>query len=271
MRRTILMLLPLAIVLSGLTNATRADETAKNKILFIGKKPDHPFGTHMYLYTCDMLAKCVKRNTDMQTVVSDGWPKDPKVLEGVKTIVVYTSPAAELLLDAEHGDAFEALMNQGVGLVTIHWASSVYKKNFDRIGRKWLGIMGATWISNVGLHTGKSPLVQLAKDHPVCRGWSDYEIHDEYYLNPTVQDATALIQVTAKQEPVVVGWVYERGDRKGRSFGTTLGHFYRNFQREPFRRMVVNGILWTAQIRVPADGADVALKDAELALPPTGR
>jgi hypothetical protein len=44
---------------------------------------------------------------------------------------------------------------------------------------------------------------------------------------------------------VFVGWVYERPDG-GRTFSTTLGHPYRNFQREPFRRMLVNAILWTA-------------------------
>ena len=53
--------------------------------------------------------------------------------------------------------------------------------------------MGGTWVSNVGLHTGNSPLKQLSPDHPVSHGWKDYDLHDEYYLNPTItEDATPI-------------------------------------------------------------------------------
>ena len=76
----------------------------KTKILFVGKQPDHPFATHMYLHTCKMLAKCVEKNGDIETIVSDGWPKDPEVTKNVKTIVVYATPAAEFLLDSPYRD-----------------------------------------------------------------------------------------------------------------------------------------------------------------------
>ena len=240
---------------------------AKTRILFIGKKPDHPHGTHMYLHTCEMLSKCLNGIEGVETVVSDGWPKDPEKLKGISTIVVYTSPAAELLLDGPGAREFERMMDEGVGLVTIHWASSVYQKNLERLGDRWTGYLGGTWVSNVGLHTDKSRLVQLLPDHPVSRGWRDFEVHDEYYLNPTIAAGRPLLQVEAKGQKVVVGWVHERQDG-GRAFGTTLGHFYRNFQGEEFRRMIVNGILWTAGREVPNDGAAVALSEKDLALPP---
>lgn len=241
------------------------DAEAKGKVLFIGKQPDHPFGTHMYLHTGEMLTKCLKLS-NVETVVSDGWPKDTSVLEGVSAIVVYTTPAAELLLDGPHRDQVDAMMKQGVGLVTIHWASSVYEKDLERLGPTWFSYTGGTWVTVVGLHTGKSPLKQLQPKHPICRGWKEYELFDEYYLNPTIKDATPLLQVTAKDKPVVVGWSYERPN-SGRTFTTTLGHFYKNFQREPFRRMIVNGILWTAKAEVPEGGAPVTLSDEDLALP----
>ena len=91
-------------------------------------------------------------------------------------------------------------------------------------------------------------------------------MHDEYYLNPTIAKATPVLQVMAKEKPVVVGWAFDRPGG-GRSIGTTLGHFYRNFQQEPFRRMVVNAILWTAQVEVPDGGANVELSKEDLALP----
>ena len=66
---------------------------------------------------------------------------------------------------------------------------------------------------------------------------------------------------------VTVGWVYERPDG-GRAFGTTLGHPYKNFQIESFRRMIVNGILWSAHVDVPRAGAPVNVGEQFLKLPP---
>lgn len=253
------------VLVGGANLAAGADEPVK--VLFIGKQPDHPFATHMYLHTGQMLAECLKLSGDIETVVSDGWPQDPATLKGVSTVVLYMTPGAEFLLDGPHRAEFETLMKRGVGLVTLHWASSVHQLNLERLGPTWMSYLGGTWVSNVGLHTGKSPLRQLAPDHPISRGWEEYEIHDEYYLNPTIgEKATPILRVMAADKPVVVGWAYER-ESGGRAFGTTLGHYYRNFQQEPFRRMIVNAILWSAKVDVPQNGAKVDLSAAQLALP----
>jgi type 1 glutamine amidotransferase len=255
------------VLLLFAASAAFGQSNVKTKILFIGKNPDHPYGSHMYLHTCGILAKCVELTPGIETTVSNGWPKDAKTLEGVKAIVVYTSPAAELLLDGEHRGKVDELMSKGVGLVTIHWASSIYQKDFDRLGPTWLSYLGGTWVSNVGLSGGKSPLKQLLPEHPICRGWKEYEIEDEYYLDPVIKQAKPLLSVhERKGKEVIVGWVHERKNG-GRSFATTLGHPYKNFQIEAFRRMIVNGILWSAHVEVPASGAPVNLSAEALALP----
>jgi len=245
-----------------------AADAARTKILLIGKEPDHPYGSHMYLHTCEVLAKCLALTTDVETVVSSGWPKDPAALAGVSAIVVYANPAAELLLDGPHREEVAALLKRGVGLVTIHWASAVKKENLPRLGPTWLSYLGGTWVSNVGLSGGKSPLKRLAAEHPICRGWEEFEIDDEYYLNPVLEKATPLLQVREKGgKDVIVGWAFERPDG-GRAFATTLGHSYRNFQHDGFRRMIVNSILWAARREVPSAGAPVAIGTEALALPP---
>lgn len=251
-----------AVACPGMAEEKRA---SKGTVLLIGKQPDHPFGSHMYLHTCKMLGECARLN-GLEPVVSDGWPRDPALLKDVKTIVVYTSPAAEFLLDSPHRDEFMRLMKEGVGLVTLHWASSINQQNLDRLGDRWTSYLGGTWISNVGLSTTKSPLKQLVAKHPICRGWSEYELLDEYYLNPKIVDATPLLQVTTQGKDVVVGWAYERPD-SGRSYATTLGHFYSNFEREPFRQAIVNAILWTAKVDVPENGARIDVSDDILRMP----
>jgi type 1 glutamine amidotransferase len=240
----------------------------EKKILFIGKNPDHAYGSHMYMLVSGMLGRCAELTPGVTTVVSNGWPQDAATLAGVSAIVVYTNPAAELLLEGEHRGQVDALMRAGCGLVTIHWASSVNQKNLERLGPTWLGYLGGTWVSNVGLSGGTSPLRQLIPEHPVCRGWKEWEITDEYYLNPTIGAAKPLLEVTEKNgKEVIVGWVFDRPGG-GRSFATTLGHPYKNFENESFRRMIVNGILWTAGMEVPAAGAPVNVPADVLALPP---
>lgn len=263
----------LRLIFAGLLVLTGRGATAdaETRILFIGKEPDHPYGSHMYMHACGVLAKCAELSPGVTTVVSRGWPEDPDTLQGVNAIVVYTSPAAEFLLDGPHRQDFEAAMESGVGLVTIHWASTVREANLRRLGPQWLSILGGTWVSNVGLSDGKSPLTQLIPDHPICRGWSEWEIEDEYYLNPIIKTAQPLLRVSERSgKEVIVSWIYERPGG-GRSFATTLGHPYRNFLHEPFRRMIVNGILWAAEVEVPEDGATVTLPDSVLALPPQER
>ncbi|MFN0051213.1 MAG: CehA/McbA family metallohydrolase [Planctomycetales bacterium] len=220
----------------------------------------------MYLHTCGLLGECLKLN-GLEPVVSDGWPQDKALLKEVATIVVYATPAAEYLLDGPHRTEFLELMELGVGLVTIHWASSVVKENYDRLGDRWMSLLGGTWISNVGLSTDTSLLTQLVPQHPICRGWKNYELLDEYYLKPRIAQGEPLLRVTTKGEEVIVGWAYERPDG-GRSYATTLGHFYSNFQREPFRRTIVNAMVWTAKMEVPETGARIDVGEGILKLPP---
>ena len=256
------------VVVVALLPAAKAVPVGPTKILLIGKQPDHPWGTHMYLHTCGILAKCLQLTERVETVVADLWPTNEDDLDHVKTIVVYTSSAAEILLDGPYRNEFAQLMKQGVGLVTIHWASSVQEKNFERLGPRWMSYLGGTWISNVGYTTSTSSLDQLDASHPICRGWSSYELHDEFYLHPVLgENAKPLLQVHANDQPVVVGWAYER-ENGGRAYGTTLGHYYQNFQKEAFRRTLVNAILWTAHREVPKEGAPVDLDEADLKLPP---
>lgn len=255
-------------LLASIIIACTASAAEKKTILLIGKQPDHPHGTHMYLHTCKVLAKCLELTEGIEAVVSDGWPDDVDLLKRTDSIVVYTNPAAELLLLGKPAKQIDLMMKSGVGLVTIHWASSVFQKNFDRLGAKWMSYLGGTWISNVGIMIGESDLKQLAPDHPVSRGWKPYLLRDEWYLKPTIgPEATPFLQVTAKGEGLVVAWAFERPGG-GRSYGTTLGHFYDNFQNDAFRRTIVNAALWTAGLEVPAQGAPVNISKAALQLPP---
>jgi hypothetical protein len=69
------LLLTLAIGLLACTAAWAGD--AKTKVLLIGKDLDHARNTHTYISDCELLAKCLRQTDGVETVVSNGWPKDP--------------------------------------------------------------------------------------------------------------------------------------------------------------------------------------------------
>jgi len=250
--------------------AEKDEQPETKKILLIGHELDHAWGTHMYLDTCELLVKCLRQSPGVEAEVSDGWPEDDKVLEDVDALVLYSSPGGDLLLDGQQAGQVNKLMKQGVGLVAIHWATGLLKKNEERLGEQWLSYLGGMWIHFVGLEKATSQLTQLKPDHPICNGWDEYELHDEFYLNTTIAPgAEPLLQVQVAGDDVIVGWTFERPvSDDGRSFGTTLGHFHGNFGIEAFRRAIVNGILWTAHVEVPEEGAPIELADEDLELPP---
>jgi len=271
-----------ACVLFFQSSAALAAEAKENKkagktIVLIGHRPDHPKGTHVYLPTCQLLAKCLRQTKGVEAVVSDGWPKDQALLDRADALVLYTGPGAELCLKGPQAAQFQKMMKRGVGLVAIHWATAVHKKNQKEIGDKYQHALGGIWIHFSGIKIADAMLEQLDKDHPICRGWKDYKLNDEYYLNPVIaKHGKALLGVQLDGKPLVVGWVGHRetkgpDSKNGRSFGTTLGHFWRNFGIKSFRQMMINGILWTSHVQIPKDGASCQLSEEDKKLPGKAR
>src|SRR6266478_6696152 len=116
--------------------------------------------------------------------------------------------------------------------------------------------------------------------HPADRGVPSFDLLDEWYYNIRFSaDAprlSAVLQATPPDETrftadaalhpgrrEVVSWAFER-EGGGRSFGFTGAHYHRNWGDPSFRRVVVNAILWTADLDVPADGAQADFDPAWL-------
>ncbi len=69
--------------------------------------------------------------------------------------------------------------------------------------------------------------------------------NDAHGANPSV--------FARKGMPEHVAWAYQRPGG-GRGFGFTGGHWHWNWANDSFRTVVLNGIVWTAGIDVPAAG-----------------
>ncbi len=251
--------------LAGSLMAADGPQSAK-KILLVAGPPDHPWATHMYEHECRLLGKCLENTPGVQTITSVGWPSDAAQLADVKAIVFYCKHAGDILLDETRRQQCERLLQQGAGLTAIHWSTGADVK----YGPAYLDVLGG-WFNRAhsGLSTGESWLTKADPKHPICNGWQEWTIHDEFYLDLRFHEqAKPLLTVKVSGKDQIVGWTLERPDSNGgRSFGTTLGHFHDNFARDDFRRLVVNGILWTAHMEVPKDGANVNVDERYIELP----
>jgi type 1 glutamine amidotransferase len=256
----------LIILLAFVTTAVAQERKAR--ALLIGTPLDHPPRSHMYLHECGVLEKCLRQTPGIETVISDGWPKDAALIEGVTCVVLYSNPGGNIVLAPENRPAAQKLFDAGCGFVAIHWATDCAVET----GQDYLKLLGGWWgMKFGGLDVRDTRLVQINPAHPICRGWRDFDTHDEIYLRTVLMNTTQpLIKVAAGGGEQIVAWTFERPDG-GRSFGTTLGHFHEVWRGESFRRLIVNAILWAAKLEVPEAGAPVALSEEALALPPDPR
>ena len=158
---------------------------------------------------------------------------------------------------------------KGVGLAAIHWGTGAEKNQ----GEAWLNALGgwfnADLFSKYLVRTTR--LRQADPKHPICFGWEEFDLREEYYIElKFLPDAKPILKATINEKDYPVAWVYDRPDG-GRSFGFLGGHFHDNYATKPFRRAIVNGILWTAHVEVPPQGAPVDITAQDMELPPDQR
>jgi type 1 glutamine amidotransferase len=266
-RKCVVLLAFLVLACPGL----RAAE-GKVKILLIGKDRDHHFGEHEYMADSALLARCLRQTPGIETVVADGWPKDAAMLKDVKAIVLHTQMGGNVLFRGPQRRQAEELLKRGVGLTAIHWSTGA---DTGEVGDLWLHTLGG-WFNHPAFShymVRTSKIRQADPKSPICRGWKDYDLKEEFYIDlKFLPEARPVLTAKVDGKDYPIGWVYERPASKGgRSFGFVGGHFHANFGEKPFRQALVNGILWTAHVDVPAAGAPCALRPHDMDLPPDTR
>jgi type 1 glutamine amidotransferase len=248
-----------------------------NKIVIVAGHASHGPGEHEFFAGSAILMKLLEQTPGVFPVMArEGWPKDPKTFEDAKAVVFYMDGGGgHPIIQKDHREAVQKLIEQGVGFVNLHYAVEYPKNQSDHI-LAWLGGYYETGFST---NPHWKANFKSMPEHPITRGVKPFEIQDEWYFNirfaPESKNVTPILKATPpddkrgteaakefKGREEIVAWAFERD--KGRSFGFTGGHFHKNWGDENFRRLVVNAVLWTANIDVPKDGAKVDLDPAEL-------
>lgn len=248
------------------------------KIVFLAGRPSHGYGSHEHYAGCMLLAKCLESAMDNVTVevYRTDWPAE-SAFDGADAIVMYSDGGGRHPVN-KHLEQVDALAKKGVGIVCIHYAVEVPKGPPGDKFVEWIGGYFETdW--SVNPHW-RAEFTELPK-HPVTRGVEPFSAQDEWYYHMRFREdmkgVTPILSaippdstlerpdgphsgnphVRAKAgQPQHVAWATEREDG-GRGFGFTGGHFHWNWGDDNFRKVMLNGIAWTAKLDIPENGVPV--------------
>lgn len=253
------------IVLCALADTCHSAEPIK-KLLVIGDKPDgvHPPGTHEHMAGARLIQALLSSNEGLEITVVNGkepWDEGPELIRAADGVVIFVSQGGMWAQnDSRRFEALNQLAARGGGISAVHWAvGAKADKYIDRYQKLIGGIHGGSDRKYAVLKTKLTP----AEDHPITRGVSPLEIHDEFYYQlKFAKDGkvTPIVQAQLDDASQTVSWAWERPDG-GRSFGFVMLHFHANWKNEAYRRLVSQGVLWTMKLDVPPDGIDVSLND----------
>jgi len=260
----------------------------KKKVALISGPPSHGYGAHEHRAGCLLLAKALNEANHgvLATVYTGGWPKDPTAFDNVDCIVMYCDGAGGHMV-VPHLKEVAAKMDQGVGLVCIHFAVEVTK---GEVGNYFLGWIGGYFELFWSVNPHWTAEFKTLPEHPITRGVKPFAINDEWYYHMRFRenqsDVTPILTAippdstrgkdpsgrggnpavfARKGLPEHVAWARERPDG-GRGFGFTGGHVHWNWGHPNFRRLMLNAITWCAKAEVPSGGTPIqplALEDLE--------
>jgi type 1 glutamine amidotransferase len=208
-------------------------------------------------------------------LVADGWPKNEAIFKGAKAVVVYADGGTKLpFLAPERWNMIKELVASGTGLVMLHQAVDVPEDRAQEI-QSWLG---GAWQKDIGCRGHWDMEFADFPKHPSLKGVSAfaapldgwlYNLHFSPDIIPLLKGVVpekSRSTADAKANPgrpEIIAWAYQRPNG-GRSFAFTGCDLHRNWSVEGQRRFVTNGVLWSAGVEVPENGAPVPMEPSAI-------
>lgn len=276
--------LALAFALAALTERSAQAQTAappRTRILILVGPSNHPPGTHEVAAGARLVAHCLAHAENVPGIsaqVISQWPDDRQSLQGVASVVFSGDrfPPEEMPDRDRIMADLAAMMDHGCGLVCFHYATGLgaahVAKDGDHPLLRWMGGYFATRCEHhqsIARVYSAATIEPANSDHPVLRGWQTFTVHDEPYIKnyfgpagmaPNVTAlATSMLPPEAPQREVVA-WAVSRADG-GRGAGIVMPHFYRNWRVDDLRKLILNAVVWSARLDVPAEGVKTTLPD----------
>jgi type 1 glutamine amidotransferase len=268
-----------------------APVAAETKILFLAGPRDHGMpGRHEYERDLRTLAQSFERSKNLPgvrtQVLVGSLPRDLEAVRDAAVIVIESSSdraenethplfppdprTNHRGYDPETTAYLKSLdvliKEKKIGIVLLHYAT--WAENWSARAY-YLAWTGGLWVQ-----TGsKNPVDEWrmtleSRRHPVLRGVKPWTYRDEVfcrYLLPADTRRTNLILATPKEDklkigPQIAAWAYQRDDG-GRAFVFGGLDFRDNLAQDNYRRFLLNGIAWAAQLEIPKGGIESPTPD----------
>lgn len=256
-------------LLAASSPSTAAAEPTPKRLLLVGQSPDgHPPTTHEFMAGATVLAELLKKFPEVKSTVvnaDEPWADGPRLIDAADGIVMWVTQGAQWMqLEPERHAALKRLAARGGAIMAFHW--SVGAKDAKYIQGQ-LDLLGATRGGEQRKYTKLGvDLQRVDPAHPILHGVGDMKVYDEFYyaldrapgIHPLMSE-----KIDGNDEMSV--WSWERPDG-GRSFGFVPLHYHSNWQLPEYRRIAVQGVLWSLKLPIPAGGVNVDIDSKKLEL-----
>jgi type 1 glutamine amidotransferase len=265
-------------------------QLATKNIVLIAGKPSHGPGAHEFNAGTLLLKKCLDRVPRVKASVhANGWPIEQGAFDNADTILFFMDGGDNHpIIQGDHLKIIGNLMKKGVGLACVHYAVEVPK---DKGGPEFLNWIGGYYETRFSTNPVWEAVIKSLPNHPITHGVKPFMARDEWYFNirfrPNMEGITSILVAKPSDQTrqgttssprgpyphiaaaigrdEVLAWAVERPDG-GRGFGFTGAHYHKNWGNEDFRRLVLNALLWTAKMEVPAEGVQSTVTEEELGM-----
>lgn len=243
------------------------DPPRRQQVLLLAQRPDgHPPGTHEYIASLRIMDLLLRRQPRIETrmVIADSpWTDGPALLDRTDAAVLFLAEGAKWLsADPERLAAFQRLAQRQGGLTCLHWAMGTKDpESIPNFTALFGGCHGGPDRKYQWLETELRPVAPL---HPVTTGIGPITVRDEFYYGlkwpvaqplPSNRDTSSLpqplMEALIDDLPQIVAWAWHRPDG-GRSFGFSGLHDHGNWSLPEYRRLVLQGVLWTLGREIPS-------------------
>ncbi|WP_146948124.1 ThuA domain-containing protein [Cyclobacterium qasimii] len=215
----------------------------------------HP--AHPWQETSPLIKSAIESNSDFYVDISTNIENLSQYdLDDYDALILnYANWEDPNQLSDKSKDSFVNYLNQGGGLMVLHFANGAFHSSLPNAGEsdwpEYREIVRRIWDHDADSGHDKygefSVHISNSK-HPITSGVKDFSTFDELYFNqkgdqPIVPLFSARSTVTGKDEPLA--WVYNYGE--GRVFQTLLGHDAKSFSTPEFQQILSNAINWVGR------------------------
>jgi len=276
-------------VFAGGCATQKAAFVPPKKIMLIAGAQSHGPGDHEFKAGCHLLQQCLQNFPGLLVeVFTNGWPSNPQAFDGASSIIIYSDGGGgHPAIKPDRLRLLGEKMKQGVGFGCVHYAVEVPK---DKGGPEFLDWLGGYFETYWSVNPHWTASFTNFPVHPITRGVKPFQINDEWYYHmrfrPGMDKVTPILSAVPADStrgkpganephggnPHVqarkgmsehVMWAFDRPGG-GRSFGFTGGHRHTNWGDENFRKVVLNAIVWSAGLEVPAQGIAATVNAEDL-------